>query len=92
MAALELAQYKIRVNEVCPGMIDTDIFDSQKESDQLKEIKFPFEIPQNGIPLTHAAGQPEEVANLVHFLASDEASHITGTKVYIDGAETLIKG
>ncbi|MGN7356588.1 SDR family oxidoreductase [Paenibacillus sp. SAF-054] len=92
MAALELAQYNIRVNAVCPGLIDTNIFDSQKESEHVKEIKFPFEIPQNGIPLTHGAGKPEQVANLVLFLASDEASHITGTKVFIDGAETLIKG
>ncbi|BCG59369.1 SDR family NAD(P)-dependent oxidoreductase [Paenibacillus sp. URB8-2] len=92
MAALELAQYKIRVNAVCPGIIDTNIFDSQKKSEHLDEIKYPFDIPQDGVPLTHAPGKPEEVANLVLFLASEEASHITGTKVFVDGAETLIKG
>ncbi|MFC7680236.1 SDR family NAD(P)-dependent oxidoreductase [Paenibacillus sp. GCM10028914] len=92
MAALELAQYKIRVNTVCPGMIDTNIIDSQKESKYINEVKFPFDIPENGIPLTHGPGQPEEVANVVLFLASDEAAHVTGTKVFVDGAETLIKG
>ncbi|MCM3783821.1 SDR family oxidoreductase [Neobacillus mesonae] len=92
MAALELAQYKIRVNAVCPGLIDTHIFESQKESDHLKEIKFPFKVPQDAVPLTGGAGRPEDVANLVLFLASELSSHITGTKVFIDGAETLIKG
>lgn len=92
MAALELAQYKIRVNAVCPGLIETNIFESQKESEHLKEIKFPFKVPQDAIPLTHGAGKPQDVANLVLFLASEMSNHITGTKVFIDGAETLIKG
>lgn len=92
MAALELSQYKIRVNAVCPGLIETNIFESQKESEHLKDIKFPFEIPQDAIPLTGGAGSAEDVANLVLFLASELSSHVTGTKVFIDGAETLIKG
>lgn len=92
MAALELSQYKIRVNTICPGMIDTNIFDSMKQSEHLEEISFPMEIPDKAIPLKMEPGTPEEVANLLLFLSSDEASHITGTEVYVDGAETLLKG
>ena len=46
MAALELAQYNIRVNAVCPGYVETNIFESQKKSEHLDEIHFPFEFPQ----------------------------------------------
>ncbi|WP_445492452.1 SDR family NAD(P)-dependent oxidoreductase [Niallia sp. 03133] len=92
MAALELAQYKIRVNAICPGITETNIFDSMKQSDKLEEIHFPIDIPQNAVPLKMEPGHPEEVANLLLFLASDEASHVTGTEVFVDGAETLVKG
>lgn len=92
MAALELAQHKIRVNAICPGITDTNIFDSMKQSDKLDEIQFPINIPDNAVPLKMEPGHPEEVANLLLFLSSDEASHITGTEVFVDGAETLVKG
>ncbi|MGG4409717.1 SDR family NAD(P)-dependent oxidoreductase [Niallia taxi] len=92
MAAIELAQHKIRVNSICPGTIDTNIFESLQESESVNEINFPFDIPENGIPLKQEAGKSEEVANLFLFLASDEASHLTGTEVYVDSAESLIKG
>lgn len=92
MAALELSQYGIRVNAICPGMIDTNIFESQEQEEHTSEIRFPFNIPDYGIPLTRKPGKPEDVAGLLLYLASDEARHITGTEVYIDGAEALIKG
>ncbi|MCI2252865.1 SDR family oxidoreductase [Domibacillus sp. PGB-M46] len=92
MAALELAQYRIRVNAICPGSIDTNIFESMDTSERIKDIHFPLDIPKNAIPLTKKPGQPEQVASLFAFLVSGDASHITGTEVYVDGAETLLKG
>ncbi|NUU76652.1 SDR family oxidoreductase [Paenibacillus xylanilyticus] len=52
----------------------------------------PFGISEHGIPLTRKPGKPEDAASLLLYLASDEALHITGTEVFVDGAETLIKG
>jgi NAD(P)-dependent dehydrogenase (short-subunit alcohol dehydrogenase family) len=43
-------------------------------------------------PLTDKPGSPEDVAELALFLASDASKHITGTPVWIDGAESLLRG
>ncbi len=76
--ALELAPHKINVNCVGPGAIKTDmtknIEDSEKE---LKKIL-------SRIPLGRM-GEPDEIANVVVFLASDEASYVTGETVFVDG-------
>jgi len=91
MAAVELAQFKIRVNIVCPGAIETNIDDStNKEEEKLKEITIPIEYPKGNQPLAGGSGQPEQVADLVHYLASDAASHVTGSVVYVDGIESLL--
>ncbi|MCG7377648.1 SDR family oxidoreductase [Paenibacillus sp. ACRSA] len=93
MAALELAQYKIRVNAVCPGAIDTNIDDNTYPSDDLKEVQIPVAFPEgHEHPLKDAAGSSKQVANVVLFLASDESSHVTGTRIYVDGAESLLRG
>lgn len=92
MAALELGQYRIRVNAICPGAIDTNIDDNTYPTDDLKEVKIPVEFPEGDHPLKDKPGSADEVANLVLFLASDEASHVTGTEIYIDGAESLLRG
>ncbi|MFP7169540.1 SDR family oxidoreductase [Terribacillus halophilus] len=92
MAALELAKYHIRVNVICPGGIETDFSKSIKQSKDLDEIKVPVEFPEGSKPLDERSGKPEEVANLVKFLATDDSSHITGTEIYIDGAESLLIG
>ncbi|MFC5452826.1 SDR family oxidoreductase [Paenibacillus aestuarii] len=90
MAALELAQYKIRVNAICPGAIQTNIGENTLHTPELDKIKIPVKYPQGSQPLEHAPGQPEQVADLVAFLASEASSHITGTQVFIDGAESLL--
>lgn len=91
MAALELAQYKIRVNIICPGAIETNIGKNTfPEEDNLEKIKIPVEYPEGNQPLENRSGKPEQVADLVYFLASDMSTHITGTEVYIDGAESLL--
>ena len=91
MAALELARYHIRVNIICPGAIETNIGQNTfPEKENLEKIKIPIEYPEGGQPLEHKAGEPEQVADLVHFLFSDASNHITGTKIFIDGAESLL--
>ncbi|NMO96278.1 SDR family oxidoreductase [Paenibacillus lemnae] len=91
MAALELAKFKIRVNVVCPGAISTNIDQSTKKQGNLEEITIPIEYPDGGQPLEHGPGEPEDVADLVAFLASDESRHITGAQIFIDGAESLLR-
>jgi NAD(P)-dependent dehydrogenase (short-subunit alcohol dehydrogenase family) len=92
MLALELAPSRIRVNVICPGAIDTGIQQKTKKRN-LEEIETPVEFPKGNIPLTGGdMGRAEQVADLAVFLASDAASHITGTPVWIDGAESLLQG
>ncbi|WP_409291485.1 SDR family oxidoreductase [Peribacillus sp. SCS-37] len=90
MAALELARYKIRVNAICPGAIDTNIEQNTFKDEALEEVSIPIEYPEGSQPLEQGSGSAEQVADLVYFLASDQSSHITGTKIYIDGAESLL--
>lgn len=81
-ASTELAPRKIRVNSVNPGPIATPIFSkSGMAEEQLNGFAAAM---QERIPLKRF-GQPEEIANLVSFLASDEASFITGGEYNIDG-------
>jgi NAD(P)-dependent dehydrogenase (short-subunit alcohol dehydrogenase family) len=81
-AATELAPRKIRVNSVNPGPVQTAIFGKTGMSeDQLSSFA---QAMQNRIPLKRF-GRPEDIANLVAFLASDDASFITGSEYNIDG-------
>lgn len=92
MLALELAKHRIRVNVICPGAIETRIEDNT-ERRRLKQAQEPVEFPEGKIPLTDGKpGSSEQVADLVLFLASDEASHITGTEMWIDGGQSLLQG
>jgi NAD(P)-dependent dehydrogenase (short-subunit alcohol dehydrogenase family) len=92
MVALELAKYRIRVNVICPGAIETDIDESTQQRN-VEQEKEPAEFPAGRIPLTDGKpGSAAQVAQLVLFLASDAASHITGTELWIDGGESLLQG
>lgn len=92
MCALELAAHRIRVNTICPGAIETDI-DQNTERRHLEHLRLPVDFPAGKIPLTEGKpGTADQVAELVTFLASDGASHITGTEVFIDGAQSLLQG
>jgi NAD(P)-dependent dehydrogenase (short-subunit alcohol dehydrogenase family) len=81
--AIELAPHKIRVNCVCPGVIDTPMLrlmdDPAAGERHLRE----------SVPLGRL-GTAEEVARVIAFLASDEAAYVTGVAVPIDGGSTLL--
>lgn len=85
MLALELAPSRIRVNTICPGAIYTEILDNT----EYRNLQFPEKF---NVPLTGNPGTSEQVAQLALFLASDASSHISGTEVWIDGAESLSQG
>ena len=92
MLAVELGPHDIRVNVVCPGSTKTELR-ANTQRKNLEQIKFPVQYPKGMIPLD--GGKPataEQVAQLVLFLASDAASHITGTEIWIDGASSLVTG
>jgi len=75
--ALELTPQGINVNAICPGAIDTDMVKGVKESGQLEQVL--LRIPKGRL------GQPEDIANLAVFLASDESDYISGAAIVIDG-------
>ncbi|MGG1679161.1 SDR family NAD(P)-dependent oxidoreductase [Neobacillus sp. NRS-1170] len=77
-AALEYGKYNIRVNAIAPGVIDTKIIDNWKQN----ERKWPIISKANAL---RRIGTPDEVAKAVLFLASDEASFVTGTTLSVDG-------
>lgn len=92
MAALELAEYDIRVNVICPGAIETNIGENTfPDKRNLKKVEIPINYPKGNQPLEHGAGTPEQVADVVQFLLSDASSHITGTELFVDGAESLLR-
>ncbi|UKJ77409.1 SDR family oxidoreductase [Azospirillum brasilense] len=92
MLALELAKHRIRVNAICPGMIDTAIQDNT-QARNTEKAEEAAEYPDGEIPLTRGKpGSSADVAELALFLASDRSKHITGTPVWIDGAESLLIG
>jgi NAD(P)-dependent dehydrogenase (short-subunit alcohol dehydrogenase family) len=77
-AAADLGRFNIRVNTVFPGVIETPM------TATLTEYKEAMNMLVNATPMKRL-GQPEEVANAILFLASDEASYITGGELVIDG-------
>jgi NAD(P)-dependent dehydrogenase (short-subunit alcohol dehydrogenase family) len=92
MLALELAKHRIRVNVICPGAIESNISENTEKRNVERE-KEPVHFPEGKIPLTDGKpGEAEDVGNLVLFLASDQSKHISGTEIWIDGAESLLMG
>jgi len=69
-------QYEINVNVVAPGLIDTRAH-GQIPSEIIEEVKRKIEVTR--------AGTPEDIANMVLFLVSDDASYITGHVFVVDG-------
>lgn len=90
MAANDLAQYGIRVNAICPGFINTNIFTEslavpEARKDEAKAIIAAMSAQAQPVA---RGGQPEDIAAMVAFLASDEAGFITGAEMVVDGGIT----
>ncbi|MFZ3589512.1 SDR family NAD(P)-dependent oxidoreductase [Bacillus sp. DJP31] len=77
-AAVEYGSKGIRVNAVAPGMIDTSIVEGWRQNERVWDVM----TKANALG---RVGKPEEVANALLFLASDEASYITGSTILVDG-------
>ncbi|QDX82398.1 3-oxoacyl-ACP reductase [Denitratisoma sp. DHT3] len=83
--ALDHARDNIRVNAVCPGLIETPLTTATLAAPSVRETW------SGNIPLNRP-GRPEEIARLVRFLASDDASYMTGAIVPVDGGLTAWSG
>lgn len=83
-SACDLGEYNIRVNCVCPGLIETGmtkmIFDYAREKGKEKKIGSRCELRRYG--------RPEEIASVILFLSSDDASYMTGQALAVDGGNT----
>ncbi len=81
--AREFAAYGIRVNAVCPGVIETPMTAASR-SNQAQIEKWLTDIPQGRL------GQPEDVSDLVLFLCSDGAAYLTGQAINVDGGKVML--
>jgi NAD(P)-dependent dehydrogenase (short-subunit alcohol dehydrogenase family) len=81
--AMDLGPYKIRVNAVCPGSIITAA--SYRHMEKVGMTLEEFNAQEGAKTFVGRAGKPREVASAILFLASDEASYITGSHLMVDG-------
>lgn len=81
-AARELADYNIRVNAVCPGVIKTEMTTGLRQDRKMMD-KWLHNIPQSRL------GEPRDVVGLVMFLCSDDAGYITGQAINVDGGKVM---
>jgi 3-oxoacyl-[acyl-carrier protein] reductase len=79
--AIEVAKRKVRVNAIGPGMIETDMSQAVRNMAGEKTLK-------KMIPMKRL-GQPEDISRVAVFLASDDASYLTGQVIFVDGGLTL---
>ena len=81
--AIDHARDGVRINAICPGDIDTPMLANEADDDDIDREDFVAQLAEDSP--NGRLGTPEEVAALVLFLASDAATHITGTTIPIDG-------
>ena len=86
--ALELAHLNIRVNAISPGTTDTKLLQTYDQHERRQLFEGDLKKFRIGIPLNKLA-EVSDHANAVAFLASDQARHITGQNLVIDGGQTL---
>ncbi len=79
--AIEFGPHRIRVNAICPGLIQTDFSEYfWKNEAHMEKLKATQPLPY--------LGQPEEIAGMALYLASDESTYVTGTTMVVDGGAT----
>ena len=83
--ALDHAKDGIRINSVCPGEVNTPMLSTGRKSPPTKEDL--QKLADETIPVARLA-EPEEIANVVYFLASEDASYMTGSMITVDGGFT----
>jgi NAD(P)-dependent dehydrogenase (short-subunit alcohol dehydrogenase family) len=90
VGAMDLAQHGIRVNAICPGFINTNIFTASMDMpDAVKDqAKGAIAAMSTSAQPVARGGQADDIANMVAFLASDESSFITGQHFVVDGGLT----
>jgi NAD(P)-dependent dehydrogenase (short-subunit alcohol dehydrogenase family) len=91
MAAIELARWNIRVNVILPGGVRTSIGERTYRRN-LEPITYQVGLPPSFPPLYGRPASPDEIANVVLFLASDASSYVTGAEIVVDAAATLLRG
>ncbi|MFW6317250.1 MAG: SDR family NAD(P)-dependent oxidoreductase [Halorubrum sp.] len=79
--AVDYAHRNVRVNSICPGFVETPMTDPSFESDEF------YEYVHGHTPMGRVA-QPDEIAGVAMFLASEEASYVTGANIPVDGGWT----
>ncbi len=84
--AVDLAAYRIRVNAICPGIIDTPLFRSSWEGAADPEAELAKILDRYVI---RRPGEPEEIAQAALYLTSDESSFVTGAALAVDGGRTF---
>lgn len=89
--AVELGRHGIRINAICPGAIETEIDDNTNVRKK-RQTEVPVEFPEGDIPLTGGeSGTIDDIADVVAFLASDASRHVTGTPIWVDGGQSLLR-
>jgi NAD(P)-dependent dehydrogenase (short-subunit alcohol dehydrogenase family) len=83
--AIELAQYNVRVNCICPGGIATPLLAGGADTE---EALAPVRDLLAELQPLHRSGLPQDIANAALWLASDEASFVTGQAIVVDGGLT----
>ncbi|MDN3646330.1 SDR family NAD(P)-dependent oxidoreductase [Pontixanthobacter aestiaquae] len=91
MAAADLAKHQIRVNAIQPGFINTNIFTASLDLTEEKEEvgKAMIAHMSAGAQPVARGGQPEDIANAMAYLASEEASFVNGHSIVVDGGITI---
>ena len=84
--AMDLAPHNIRVNAICPGIIDTPMFRSSWEDAADPDAELAAILDRYVIK---RVGQPDEIAQAALFLTSDESSFVTGAALAVDGGRTF---